>query len=122
MFVEHISKTMEVYVDDMLVKSLHALDHSMHLLKMFRMLTTYHKKLNPNKYAFRVSLRKFLGFMVNHKGIEANLDKIQAILEMEAPQTLKEVQCFMGRVAFLNYFMSKAINKCLLFFHSFKNH
>lgn len=67
---------MEAYVDDMLVKSLHASDHFTHLAEMFDILHIYHIKLNPNKYAFGVFLRKFLGFMVNQRGFEANLDKI----------------------------------------------
>ena len=48
-------------------------------------------KLNPNKCAFGVSSGKFLGFMVSHRGIEANPDKIQAILDMKPPQNVKEV-------------------------------
>ena len=59
---------------------------------------------------------KFLGFMVSHRGIEANPDKIQAILDMKPPQNIKEVQSLTGRVAALNRFVSKATDKCLPFF------
>ena len=52
-------------------------------------------KLNPSKCAFGVSSGKFLGFMVSHKGIEANPDKIQAILDMKPPQNTKEIQSLM---------------------------
>ena len=48
-------------------------------------------RLNPSKCAFRVTSGKFLGFMVSHRGIEANPNKIQAILNMEPPQNIKEV-------------------------------
>ena len=57
-------KTMEVYIDDMLVKSKERLDHTKHLQETFELLGTYNMKLNPLKCAFRVSSGKFLGFMV----------------------------------------------------------
>ena len=73
-------------------------------------------KLNPSKCAFGASLGKFLGFMVSQRGIEANLDEIQAILDMEPPKNIKEFQSLTGRVAALNRFVSKATDKRLLFF------
>ena len=73
-------------------------------------------KLNLSKSAFGVSFGKFLGFMVSQRGIEANSDKIQAILSMEPPKNVKEVQSLTRRVAVLNRFISKATNKCLPFF------
>lgn len=107
---------MEMYIDDILVKSLHAEDHLTHFVKMFDVLRMYKMKLNLNNCTFRVSLGKFLGFMVNQRGIEANSNKIRVVLEMKAPQTVKEVQCLTGRIAALNCFVSKATNKCLPFF------
>ena len=80
------------------------------------MLRRYRMKLNPSKCAFGVSSRKFLGFMVSQRGIEANLDKIQAILNMKPPKNIKEVQSLTRRVAALNRFVSKATDKCLPFF------
>ena len=77
-------------------------------------------KLNPNKCAFGVLSGKFLGFMVSHRGIEANPDKIQAILNMKPPQNIKEVQSLTGRVATLNRFVSKATDTCLPFFKVLK--
>ena len=73
-------------------------------------------KLNASKCAFGVSLGKFLGFMISQRGIEANPDKIQAILNMEPPKNIKEVQSLIGQVAALNRFISKATDKCLPFF------
>ena len=76
---------MEVYVDDMLVKSQ---DEEIHLdnpQEIFDTLRQYSMKLNPSKCAFGVSSGKFLGFMVSHRGIEANPDKIRAILDMKPP-------------------------------------
>ena len=66
MFKEQIGKTMEVYVDDWLVKSKTAADHVTHLSDTFTILRKYQMKLNPLKCLFRVASKKFLGFMVNH--------------------------------------------------------
>ena len=73
---------MEVYIDDMLVKSIKAELHITHLAKAFQVLKSYNMKLNPTKCAFEVSVGKFLGFIVNSRGIKANLDKIKVILDM----------------------------------------
>ena len=77
-------------------------------------------RLNPSKCAFRVTSGKFLGFMVSHRGIEANLNKIQAILSMEPLRNIKEVQSLTERVAALNRFVFKATDKCLSFFKVLK--
>ena len=73
-------------------------------------------KLNPSKCAFGVSLGKFLGFVVSHRRIETNSNKIQAILDMKPPQNTKEIQSLTGRVTALNRFVSKTTDKCLPFF------
>lgn len=67
---------MEVYVDDMLIKSREARNHVEHLSEIFDILKKYQMRLNPLKCIFGVSLGKFLGFMVNQQGIEANLGRI----------------------------------------------
>ena len=77
-------------------------------------------KLNPSKCVFRVASGKFLGFMVSQRGIEANPEKVRAILDMATPKTVKEVQKLTGRVAALNRFVSKSIVKCLPFFKTLK--
>ena len=110
----------EVYVDDMLVKSLDEEKHLDDLQESFDRLRRYNMKLNPSKYAFRVSSGKLLGFMVSHRGIEANPDKIQAILNIKPPRNIKKVQSLTKQVAALNKFISKAINKCLPFFKVLK--
>ena len=74
-------------------------------------------KLNPNKCAFVVTAGKFLGFMVSQRGIEVNLEKIRAIMELEPLKTIKEVQSLNGKIVALNRFVSKATDKCLPFFH-----
>ena len=77
-------------------------------------------KLNPSKCAFGVSSEKFLRFMVPQRGIEANPEKVKAILEMSSPKTVKGVQFLTRRVAALNRFVSRATDKCLLFFKTLK--
>ena len=115
MFHPQIGRNVEVYEDDMLVKSLDEGRHLDDLQETFDTLRQYNMKLNPSKCAFGVSLGKFLGFMVSYRGIEANPEKIKAILDMKSPQSIKEVQSLIGRVTALNRFISKATEKCLPF-------
>ncbi|KAL2479710.1 Integrase catalytic domain-containing protein [Abeliophyllum distichum] len=85
MFAKKLGTTMEVYVDDVLVKSLIKTDHINHLRETFEVLKKYKIKLNLLICTFDVCSRKFLGFMVNQRGIEANPEKIKALLEMSPP-------------------------------------
>ena len=82
---------MEVYVNDMLVKSLDKGSHLDDLQETFETLKRYKMKLNPSKCAFGVSSGKFLRFMVSQRGIKANLEKIQAILNMEPQKNVMDV-------------------------------
>ena len=120
MFHKQIGITMEVYIDDMLVKSTAAEFHIAHLSEAFQILRNYNMKLNPAKCAFGVSAGKFVGFIVNHLGIEANPDKIKAVLDMPSPSGIKEVQRMTGRIAALNRFVSRASDKCQPFFQVLK--
>ena len=72
MFQKQIGGSMEVHIDDILVKSVKVELHVDHLAESFQVLKDYKMKLNPTKYAFGVSTGKFLGFIVNNSGIEAN--------------------------------------------------
>ena len=112
MFQKQIGTTMEVYIDDMLVKSTAAELHIAHLSEAFQILREYNMKLNPAKCAFGVSPGKFLGFIVNNLGIEANPDKIKAVLDMPSPSSIKDVQRLTGRIAALSRFVSRASGKC----------
>ena len=82
MFSKQIGRNMEMYVDDMLVKSKEELAYLDNLKETFTTLKQYQMKLNPSKCAFGVASGKFLGFMVFQKGIEANPEKVRAILDM----------------------------------------
>ena len=96
MFRPRIGRNVEVYVDNMLVKSLDEGKHLDDLQETFNTLKRHSMKLNPSKCTFGVASGKFLGFMVSHKGIEANPEKIKAILDMQPPQSIKEVQSLTG--------------------------
>ena len=120
MFSQQIGRNMEVYVDDMLVKSKEELAHLDDLKETFATLKTHQMRLNPSKCVFGVASGKFLGFMVSQRGIEANPEKVRAIIDMKSPRTIKEVQKLTGRIAALNRFVSRATDKCLLFFKTLK--
>ena len=117
MFTHQIGRNVQVYVDDMLVKSLRENDHLNDLQETFDTLRSYNMKLNPSKCVFGVTAGKFLGFMLSQKGIEVNPEKVRAILELEPPMMVKAVQNLNGKVTALNRFVSKAMDKCLSFFH-----
>ncbi|CAL8991543.1 unnamed protein product [Prunus brigantina] len=119
-FADLIGTSMEVYVDDMLVKSRTANDHLRNLSLMFDKLKQYNMRLNPSKCAFGVASGKFLGFMFSQRGIEANPEKIRALIDMRVPKTKKEVQSLTGRVAALARFISRATDRCAPFFKALK--
>ena len=116
MFRPQIGWNVEVYVDDMLVKSAREAQHLNYLQETFDTLRWYKIKLNPSKCAFGIASGKFLGFMISQRGIETNPNKIQAILNMEPPWNVKDIQSLNGLVAAFNRFVSKATDKCLPFF------
>ena len=120
MFAHQIGRNVQVYVDDMLVKSRRGDNHLNNLRETFITLRSYNMKLNLSKCAFGVTVGKFLGFMMSQRGIEVNPDKIRVIIEMAPPKNVKEVQSLNGKVAALNRFVSRATNKCLPFFRKLK--
>ena len=86
-----IGRMVEVYIDDIVVKSKTREEHTHHLQEVFHLLMRYNMKLNPSKYAFGVSADKFLGFMVTQRGIEVNPDQIKVVMEIPAPSNKKEL-------------------------------
>ena len=115
-FQKEIGASLEVYIDYMLVKSVNAELHVAHLAESFQVLKNYNMKLNPTKYTFGVLARKFLGFIVNNQGIEANPYKIKPVLDMQPPSNTKEIQRLIGRIAALSRFVSRSSDKCQPFF------
>jgi hypothetical protein len=105
-FGEHIGRTVEAYVDDIVVKTRKASDLLSDLEIKFRCLRTKGVKLNPEKCVFGVPRGMLLGFIVSERGIEANPKIIAAITNMEPIKDLKGVQRVMGCLAALNRFIS----------------
>ena len=91
-----IHKVIEVYVDDMMVKSLTRKRHFESLDKFMSIDKKFNLRLNPNKYVFGVASGKLLGDIVSKRVIEVNLDKVKAISEMPVPKIEKEVRGFIG--------------------------
>ena len=120
MFAHQIGRNVQVYMDNMLVKSIREDDHLDDLKETYDTLCSYNMKLNLKKCAFGVTTRKFLGFLVSLRGIEVNPDKIKAIMELTLPKNVKEVQSLNGKIAALNKFVSRATDKCLPFFRTLK--
>ena len=119
MFAHQIRRNVQVYMDEMLVKSIRE-DHLNDLQETSDTLRFYNMKLNPSKCEFGLTVGKFFRFMVSQRGIEVNPDKIQAIMELAQPKTVKEVQSLNGKVATLNRFVSRATDKCQPFFRTLK--
>ena len=92
----------------MVVKSIFAGDHLSDLRAVFNTLRRHLLKLNASKCAFGVGSRKFLGFMVTQRGIEANPDQITTILNLKPPRTVREVQRLTGMATALNRFISRS--------------
>jgi hypothetical protein len=106
-FGEHIGRTVEAYVDDIVVKTRKASDLLFDLEVTFRCLKAKGVKLNPEKCVFGVPRGMLLGFIVSERGIEANPEKIAAITSMGPIKDLKGVQRVMGCLAALSRFISR---------------
>ena len=107
-----IHKEVEVYVDDMIVKSHTKEDHIIHLQKLFERLQKFRLRLNSNKCTFGIRSGKLLGFIVSQRGIKGDLDKVKAIQEMPASRTEKEVRDFLGRLNYISRFISHLTATC----------
>jgi ribonuclease HI len=104
------------YVDDIVVKSVQRRDHISDLAETFVNLTAANLKLNPEKCVFSIHKGKVLRCLVSTKDIEVNLDKIKALIEMQDPVSVKDVQKLTGRIAALNIFIPRATERSLSFF------
>ena len=104
---EHIGRTVEAYIDDIVVKTRKASDLLSDLEVTFECLRAKGVKLNPEKCVFRVPRGMLLGFIVSERGIEANPEKITAITNMGPIKDLKGIQRVMGCLATLSRFISR---------------
>jgi hypothetical protein len=115
-FHELIGKVVEIYIDDVVIKSL---SHDTHLEDVKRTLECTRKhglKMNPNKCSFGVSVGEFLGFLVHEWGIEVGKKSMKAIDEVVPPTNLKELQSLLGKINFVRRFISNLSQKVLPFF------
>jgi hypothetical protein len=116
-----IGRNVLTYVDDIIVKSTKQENHIADVQETFANFRQACLKLNPEKHVFGVKKGKFLGCLVSTKGIEANPNKIEAILRMEPPNSKKGAQRLAGRLALLNRFISRSAERNLPFFEILKS-
>jgi hypothetical protein len=115
-FEDLIKDKVEVYVDDIIVKTKRGSTLVEDLALVFDRLRATRTKLNPNKCVFGVSARNLLGFLVSYRGIEANPEKIKAIEAMRPPARIKDIQKLAGSLAALSRFISRLAGRVLPFF------
>ena len=111
-FDEMLYKNVECYVDDLVVKSRKRRDHLQDLCMVFDRLRRYQLKMNPLKCAFSVTSGKFIGFVVQHHGIEVDQSKITIIWDMPKPRNLQELRSLQGCLAFIRRFISNLVERC----------
>ena len=116
MFEPQLGKNIEVYIDDMVVKSKVVSNHVGDLENIFEILRKHKLGLNASKCFFGMGLGKFLGYMVTYRGIEVNPNQIKAINSLQPPRNPKEVQKQTRMTTALNRFISRSVDRCKPFF------
>jgi hypothetical protein len=120
-FKRQLNKNVEAYMDDVVIKTRNSDTLIIDLEETCASLREYRWKLNPNKCVFGVPSGKLLGFIISHRSIEANPEKISTITKMKAPTYIKDVQKLTGCMAALNRFISKLGERGLPFFKLLKH-
>ena len=120
MFRDKIGRTMEVYIDDMVVKSKQESRHIEDLQGTFEVLWQHKLRLNAEKCIFGVGASKFLGYLITNWGIEINPDQIDAVRRLNPSSNLNEVQKLTGMLAAFNRFISKFADCCRPFYQFLK--
>jgi hypothetical protein len=110
-FYELLNNTVEVYIDDIVVKSAEYSSHIADLRKAFNKMRRYGLKMNPHKCAFGVSAGKFLGFIIHEHGIEIDPDRIKSIRNVGSLTCKLEVQKLLGKINYLRRFISNLAGK-----------
>ena len=116
MFEPQLGKSIEVYIDNMVVKSKVVSEHVGDLEIIFDILRKHKLHLNASKCLFGVGSSKFLGYMVTHRGIEVSPDQIKAIHNLQPPRNPKEIQKLTGMIVALNRFISRSTDRCRPFY------
>ncbi|XP_065631187.1 uncharacterized protein LOC136068233 [Quercus suber] len=114
MFKSQLGKSIEVYIDDMVIKSKVVSEHLRDLGSIFEVLRKHKLRLNTSKCSVGVGSSKFLGYMVTHKGIEINPDQIKSINSLQPSRNTKEVQKLTVMTTALNRFISQSADRALL--------
>ncbi|XP_075095392.1 uncharacterized protein LOC142173674 [Nicotiana tabacum] len=111
-FDDMLHKNVEYYVDDLVGKSRKKDNHLQYLRMVFERLRRYQLRMNPLKCAFGVTSRKFLDFIVRHRGIEIDQAKVDAILKMPEPKDIHELKSLQGKLAYLRRFILNLAGRC----------
>ncbi|GJZ56658.1 reverse transcriptase domain-containing protein [Tanacetum coccineum] len=119
-FHKQIGRNLEVYVDDLVIKSRTEDEIVRDIEETFKTLREINMKLNPKKCTFGVEEGMFLGYKVNTKGLTVCPDKMDAVLSLPSPKCLKDVQKLNGKLASLNRFLARSAEKSLPFFKTLK--
>ncbi|GJT20274.1 reverse transcriptase domain-containing protein [Tanacetum coccineum] len=120
-FQSQIGRNLEAYVDDMVIKRNDERMIIADITETFDNLQRINMKLNLKKCSFRVDKGKFLRYMVTYEGIRANPKKTKAIVDIQSPQTLKEMQILSGKLVTLKRFLSRSAERSLPFFDTLKD-
>lgn len=120
MFTSQLGRNIEIYVDDMVIKSKNEGKLISDISETFDTLRKANMKLNPKKCTFGMETGQFLGYMISNEGIQANPEKVHAIINMVSPRTLREVQALNGKLAALGRFLEKSVERSLAFFKTLK--
>nr|GEX31969.1 reverse transcriptase domain-containing protein [Tanacetum cinerariifolium] len=119
-FESQMGRNIEVYVDDLVVKSHTEAKMVRDIEETFQTLRKINMKLNPKKCSFGLAEGVFLGYVITPEGIKPCSDKTTAVLQLPSPQVIKEVQSLNGKLASLNRFLSKSAKKSLPLFQTLK--
>ncbi|GJX45017.1 reverse transcriptase domain-containing protein [Tanacetum coccineum] len=120
-FHDQIERNLEAYVDDMVIKSTPEEDMLTDIKETLERFRSINMKLNPKKCSFGVEEGSFLGHLITKKDIRARPSKVKAIIDVEQPKTLKDIQSLNGKLAALSHFLSKGAERSLPFFKTLKS-
>ena len=110
-FHDFIGQCIEVYINDKVVKSADFQNYLANLEQAFLLMRKHSLKMNPAKCAFRVSAGNFLSFLVHQKGIEANKNKVKAVLEARPQTNKKELQSLISKINFIKRLIANLVGK-----------
>ncbi|XP_017216818.2 uncharacterized protein LOC108194379 [Daucus carota subsp. sativus] len=119
-FADQIGRNMEIYVDDMIVKSVKAPSHAKDLRETFDCIRKNQIRLNPAKCSFGLGGGKFLGYLLTQRGIEADPSQIAAVRDMQPPKTVKDLQILTGCIAALRRFIPQSSKRSLPMYEAIK--